>query len=96
MNLYQAIITFEMDEEFMSFVPEHRKLIEKWIDNGIVESYAVSLESMTSWITFNASSKEQVNTYLKKSPLKKYWTVNIDELFVYDSSSTRLPGLSLN
>ena len=31
-----------------------------------------------------------------KSPLYKYWTYNIEELFVYDSQQYRLPKLQLN
>jgi hypothetical protein len=44
----------------------------------------------------NASSKIAVENYLMKTPLYKYWTVEIDELFVYDAQSYRLPALQLN
>jgi hypothetical protein len=33
---------------------------------------------------------------LKKSPLRKYWTYEIEELYVYDSQQYRLPTVQLN
>jgi hypothetical protein len=44
----------------------------------------------------NAGSKLEVENQLMKTPLYKYWTIEIDELFVYDAQSYRLPALQLN
>lgn len=96
MNKYQAIISFDMDEEFMTLVPPHRTYINYLLNKGIIDSYAVSMEVQKSWITFNATDKKQVTDYLNKSPLSKYWEYEIVELFVYDSQSTRLPAVQLN
>jgi hypothetical protein len=54
------------------------------------------MESQKSWIIFNASGKIEVEEYLSKSPLYKYWTIEIDELFLYDGQSYRLPAVQLN
>jgi hypothetical protein len=96
MKKYQAIITFGMDEEFMTLVPPHRTYINYLLNKGIIDSYAVSMEVQKSWITLNANDKKQVKEYLEKSPLSKYWEYEIVELFVYDSQSTRLPAVQLN
>ncbi|MDP4619454.1 MAG: hypothetical protein NWS87_02950 [Sediminibacterium sp.] len=96
MKKYQAIITFDMDEEFMTLVPPHRTYINYLLNKGIIDSYAVSMEVQKSWITINANDKKQVIDYLDKSPLSKYWDYEIVELFVYDSQSTRLPAVQLN
>ena len=96
MKKFQAIIHFEMDDEFMSFVPPHRTYINYLINKNIVDSYAVSMESQTVWITINADSKEQVEEYLTRSPLNKYWTFEIEELFVYDGRLFRFPAMQLN
>ena len=69
---------------------------ENLINKNIIESYAVSMESLTVWVTFNAEDKVEVDKYLAKSPLYKYWTYDIEELFVYDSQTYRLPSLQLN
>ena len=96
MKKFQAIISFEMDEDFMSLVPPHRTYINYLLNKGIIDSYAVSMETQNSWITINANNKKEVKEYLEKSPLIKYWNYEIVELFVYDSQSTRLPAVQLN
>jgi hypothetical protein len=96
MKKYQAIISFDMDEEFMTLVPPHRTYINFLLNKGVIDSYAVSMETQNSWITMNANSKKEVKEILEKSPLAKYWSFEIVELFVYDSQSTRLPAVQLN
>lgn len=96
MKKFQAIISFEMDENFMSLVPPHRTYINYLFNKGIIDTYAVSMEVQNSWITINAKSKKEVKDILDKSPLSKYWNYEIVELFVYDSQSTRLPAVQLN
>ena len=96
MKKYQAIISFEMDEEFMSLVPPHRTYINYLLNKGIIDSYAVSMETQQSWVTLNALTKTEAADILDKSPLSKYWNYEIVELFVYDSQSTRLPAVQLN
>ncbi len=96
MNKYQAIISFDMDEDFMALVPPHRTYINYLLNKGIIDSYAVSMETQQSWITLNAKNKKEAREYLEKSPLNKYWNFEIVELFVYDSQSTRLPAVQLN
>lgn len=96
LNKYQVTIHFEMDEAFMSLVPPHRVLINALIEKNVIDYYSVSMETQRSWMIMNAESKKEVENTLKKSPLYKYWTVEIDELFVYDGQTYRLPALQLN
>jgi hypothetical protein len=96
MKKYQAIISFDMDEEFMTLVPPHRTYINYLFNKGTIENYSVSMESQQSWITINAYTKKEVEELLQKSPLSKYWSFEIVELFVYDSQSNRLPAVQLN
>ena len=96
MKKYQAIISFDMDEKFMTLVPPHRTYINFLLNKGVIDSYAVSMENQISWITINANTKKEVKEILEKSPLAKYWSFEIVELFVYDSQSTRLPAVQLN
>ena len=85
-----------MDENFMTFVPPHRTYINYLINKGVIDMYAVSMESQTCWIALSAESKTEVDNYLSKTPLYKYWTYVIEELFVYDSQQYRLPAVQLN
>jgi len=80
----------------MTLVPPHRTYINYLLNKGIIDSYAVSMETQNSWITINANTKLEVQEILEKSPLCKYWSFEIVELFVYDSQSTRLPAVQLN
>mgnify|MGYP003424451401 CR=1 FL=1 len=96
LNKYQVTVHFDMDEMFMSFVPPHRVYINSLIEKNILDYYTVSMESRKSWMVFNAITKIKVEEYLSKSPLYKYWTIEIDELFVYDGQSYRLPAVQLN
>lgn len=93
---YQVTIHFRMDEEFMTLVPPHRTYINYLINKGIIDSYTVSLESMRSWIVMSGSSKKEVLQVLEKSPLAKYWSIEIDELYVFDGQPYRLPQMQPN
>jgi len=96
MKKYQAIISFDMDEEFMTLVPSHRTYINHLLTKGVIETYTVSMETQQSWIVVNANTKLDVEEVLKASPLYKYWSMEIVELFVFDSQSNRLPAVQLN
>ena len=96
MKKYQVIISFDMTEEFMQLVPPHRTYMGYLINKGIVDSYLVSMETQTVWITFSANTKDEVEKYLKKSPLYSFWAYTIEELFIYDGQLYRLPSVQLN
>ena len=96
LNKYQVTIHFDMDDNFMSVVPPHRVYINDLITKGIIDYYSVSMETQRCWITINALDKREVTEYLEQSPLFKYWSIEIDELFVYDGQTYRLPAVQLN
>lgn len=96
MQKYLATIHFEMSDEFMDLVPPHRTYINFLINKGTIDHYAVSMETQRSWITLNAEDKKEVEKILKKSPLFKFWTFEIDELFVLDGQHYRLPEVNPN
>ena len=93
---FQVTIHFEMDDDFMSLVPPHRVYVNSLIDKAVIDYYSVSMETQRCWVIMNALTKKEVSNYLTKSPLAKYWTIEIDELFVYDAQSYRLPALQMN
>ncbi len=96
MHQYQVTIKFEMNDDFMDLVPPHRTYINFLINKGTIEHYAVSMKTQRSWITLIAENKAAVEKILKKSPLYKFWTYEIDELFVLDGQHYRLPEVNPN
>jgi hypothetical protein len=93
---YQVTIHFEMDEHFMSLVPPHRIYINSLIEKDVIDYYSVSMETQRCWMILNANGKKQVYEILAESPLRRYWKMEVDELFVYDARHYRLPGVQLN
>jgi hypothetical protein len=96
MQKYQVTIEFEMNDEFMNLVPPHRTYINYLINKGIIDHYAVSVETQKAWITINAESKKEVKKLLEKSPLYRFWAFEIAELFVLDGQHYRLPAVQPN
>ena len=93
---FQVTIRFDMNDEFATLVPSHRTYINRLIEQGIIDHYVVTMETQRVWITFSAEDKKTVERYLAKSPLYKYWTFEIDELFMVDGLHYRLPVVQLN
>ena len=96
MRKFQVTIKFHMDEAFMTLVPPHRTYINHLLEKGVIDLYLVTMETQRTWITFSATDKAEVERYLSKSPLFKYWSYEIDELFVFDGQNYRLPVVQLN
>lgn len=96
MKAYQVTISFEWNDEFAALIPAHRTYINMLINKNIIDQYVVSMESQRVWVTLNAETKAEVEKILKKSPLHKYWTYEIDELFVLDGQLYRLPAVTPN
>lgn len=96
MQKYQVTIHFEMGQDFTELIPPHRTYINYLINKDIVDQYIVSMETHTVWITINADSKEEVEKLLRKSPLFKFWTYEMAELFVWDGQNYRLPIMQPN
>ena len=96
MYKYQVSVFFSIDEEFMNLVPKHRTIINELILKGVIDSYAISAEVGRGWITMNAKDKDNIHKYLKRSPLYKYFELEIDQLMVYDSQMYRFPKMVLN
>jgi hypothetical protein len=96
MAKYQVTIHFEISEEFKDLIPPHRTYINYLINKGIIDHYAVSVESRRAWITVNGESKKEIIKIIAKSPLHKFWTYDIDELYVLDGQHYRLPAVQPN
>jgi hypothetical protein len=96
MKKYLVTVHFKWDEEAMKLIPEHREYINELIDEQVIENYVVSMEVQTVWITMNAKNKTEVKKILGKSPFRKFWDLEVNELIVWDGQNYRLPVVQLN
>lgn len=96
MNKYQVSIFFSVDETFMNLVPKHRSIISDLILKGVIDSYAISAEAGRGWIIMNTKDKTAIHAHLERSPLYKYFELEIDQLMIYDSQMYRFPKMVLN
>jgi muconolactone delta-isomerase len=96
MARYHVTIHFRINDEFTDLIPAHRTYINYLINKGIIDHYAVSMETHRTWITLNAEDKKEVKKILTKSPLFKFWKYEIDELYVLDGQHYRLPAVQPN
>lgn len=96
MAKYHVTIRFDVSDEFKDLIPAHRTYINYLINKGIIDHYAVSMETHRAWITLNGDDKREIRKILSKSPLYKFWKCEIDELFVLDGQHYRLPAVQPN
>src|SRR3954462_6994470 len=96
MKKFHVTIQFRMDDEFTTLIPPHRTYIDELINKEVIEHYAVSMESQQVWITLKAENKKAIEKLLADSPLFKYFSYKIDELYVLDGQNYRLPNLQFN
>lgn len=96
MKKYQVTIHFNVSVAFRELIPPHRDYINNLIIKGVIDHYAVSMETQRAWVTLNAEDKEEVEKIISDSPLYQFWTYEIDELFVLDGQHYRLPAMQPN
>jgi len=85
------------DEDFIALIPQHRALINKLIEDNVVEAYAISASRTRGWITMNGLNADVIRAVVEQFPLYRFFEqVEVDELFVFDSTASRFPRISLN
>ncbi|GAA3950262.1 hypothetical protein [Hymenobacter algoricola] len=85
------------NEDFIALIPQHRALINRLIEENVVEAYAISASRTRGWITMNGLSADIIRTVVEQFPLYRFFEqVEVDELFVFDSMASRFPRISLN
>jgi len=85
------------DEEFIALIPSHRDFINQLLNEKIIEVYAISSDRSRGWVTINADDAAAVQAVVEQFPLYRYLhSVEIDELFIFDSAAARFPLISLN
>ena len=85
------------NEEFIAIIPRHRDFINRLLNEKIVESYAISSDRSRGWVTMNGDDAAAVQALVEQFPLYRFLRgVEIDELFIFDSTASRFPHINLN
>lgn len=85
------------DEDFIALIPRHRAFINRLLEENVIESYAISADRTRGWVTMNGQDAANVRSVVEQFPLYRFLReIEIDELFVFDSTASRFPRISLN
>lgn len=93
------IVTFYLPEvldlSFWKIIPEHRRFINKLMDNDVILTYGVNAERSKGWVVFSAVTEDAVKDYIEQFPIHDMITYEIEELFIFDSM-IGVPRLVMN
>ncbi|RTL57101.1 MAG: hypothetical protein EKK37_13700 [Sphingobacteriales bacterium] len=93
------IVTFYLPEvldfSFWKIIPEHRRYINKLMDDDVILTYGVNAERSKGWVVFSAATEEEVTEYIENFPIHDMITYEIEELFIFDSM-IGVPRLVMN
>lgn len=85
------------DEAFINLIPQHRAFINQLFADKVVEVYAISSDRSWGWVSMKGDDAAAVQAVIEQFSLYPYLHgVEIDELFVFNSASSRFPPISLN
>jgi len=97
MKYFQVSIylTDSLDEKFWELIPQHREMISELMLDEKIITYSINIERSKGWMTVSADTLKDVRALMHALPIVDYMTYEIDELFIFDSTSTQ-PQLILN
>ena len=85
-----------LSDAFYALIPEHRAYIDKQINDGIITLYAINEDRTRGWAIVLSENAEEAMEVIEKSPVYRFMSIQIDELFIFDGETMRLPKVSLN
>jgi hypothetical protein len=98
--MYEYLADIELpvpfSDDFLSLVPRHRAQVNKLMNEGVITSYALSLDSGKLWINVIAESDHKVKELLESFPIAGFISFNIHKLTFHNSINFRVPEFSLN
>lgn len=84
-------------EDFLATIPQHRLFINQLLAEHVIEAYAISANRGRGWVVINGENEEAVRNLIAQFPLYPYLHItDVDELFIFDSTASRFPHISLN
>jgi muconolactone delta-isomerase len=85
-----------LSDDFIARVPHQRKLINRYMKNRKLLSYALSLESQKMWAIFRVESEFELMELLADLPLTSLMELNISSLSVLNTAKEDINEVCLN
>ncbi len=99
-DTYQFMVDFTLPEvlteEFIGLIPYQRAVVNRFLNEGKMLNYALSLEQSKLWAIFSARSEMEVLEMLADMPLTGFMEVEISMLTFYNTLPEEIPVFSLN
>lgn len=86
----------ELDETFVSQIPQQRSMVNRMLGAGQILNYALSLENSKLWVVFAAKSTDELMELVDSLPLTPYMKMKISELTFYNAAQSFVPAFSAN
>jgi hypothetical protein len=95
--MVEIIFPKHLDEKFYKKIPEHRKMINRLITEGVILSYALSNTRDKLWIAFSETDEEKIREIIYNSPISAYFLgVTCIPLLFHEGISAEIPNVWLN
>ena len=96
----QFMIEFELpnpfSEELILKIPKQRAVVNQLLEEGKMQSYALSMERDRLWCVVNATDELEVMRIIGEFPLIDFMQPTITELMFNNAIVMRVPSFSLN
>jgi len=100
MNKYQFMVDFNLpltiNDNFRDLIPYQKAVVDKFMEEGIIANYALSLEKSKLWMIIKASSEFEVLNLLADLPLTPYLKADISMLDFFIVNKSNVPDFSMN
>lgn len=99
-NLVHYMVDFtlpkDLNEEFVSLIPQQRSMVNRMMEAGQILNYALSLENAKLWVVFAAPSEADLMELIDGLPLSPYMKARVSELTFYNAAHPFVPVFSVN
>jgi len=97
---YQFMVDFTLPNtltpSFMDLVPSQRAVVNRFLQEGKLASYSLSLDNLKLWAVFNANSEVEVMDMIADFPLSGFMDVEISLLTFNHTSKSEVLVFSMN
>jgi len=93
--IVEFVILDPFNDEIENLIPEQRMAVFRLFQDGVLQSYTLSLDRTRLWAVFSADSESELISILTNLPMHNFMDYDYTELMFHNSASF-LPAVSLN